>query len=137
MHYKEIKFNVFEMPDKYYLCQCISVDCKMGAGIVVDFKKKFSQVASLKPGVHKVGTAVQTGRVFNLFTKKIATGKPTEMTIMLAVESMRDQCAAQNIKYLAMPKIGAGLDRMSWGLVRQIIQEAFANMDIEIVVCSL
>lgn len=137
MRYKEIKKNIFDIPDKYFLCHCISVDCKMGAGIAVDFKKKFSQVSSLKPGVHKVGTAVLTGRVFNLFTKKVYGGKPTEMTMLLAVQSMKDQCVAHGIKSLAMPKIGCGLDQMSWGLVRQIVTDVFEDTDIDIIVCSL
>ena len=42
------------------------------------------------------------------------------------------------VKRLAMPKIGAGLDRLKWTIVLSIIKEAFAdNDDLEITICFL
>ena len=43
----------------------------------------------------------------------------------------------KNIKKLVMPKIGCGLDRLSWGKVEPMVQEIFKDLDIEIVVCYL
>ncbi len=34
-----------------------------------------------------------------------------------------------------MPKIGCGLDRLQWGLVREIVEEVFEGVDAEILVC--
>lgn len=45
---------------------------------------------------------------------------------------MVEQCERHEIKYLAMPKIGCGLDRLQWGKVREIIQDKFKDLDIEI-----
>ena len=45
--------------------------------------------------------------------------------------------ANKNIKKLVMPKIGCGLDRLSWDKVEPMIQEIFKDLDIEIVVCYL
>lgn len=41
-------------------------------------------------------------------------------------------CRKLNIKYLDLPKIGCGLDRLSQAKVREIIKEEFKDLDIEI-----
>ena len=43
----------------------------------------------------------------------------------------------KNIKKLVIPKIGCGLDRLSWDKVEPMVQEIFKDLDIEIVVCYL
>ena len=138
MKYEERRFNLFEMDEKYYLAQCVSVDLKMGAGIAVDFAKKFPAIKQLRNQPPRpVGSCAIVGRVLNLITKKVYYGKPTYITFTSSLTEMKKICIEQNIKFIAMPKIGCGLDRLSWGKVREIIQEIFADTDIEIVVCSL
>lgn len=39
--------------------------------------------------------------------------------------------------YIAMPKIGCGLDKLEWSKVKAIIEEVFAGTDIEILICYL
>jgi len=41
MEITEIKKDLFTMPQEYYLAHCISADAKMGAGIAVQFRKRF------------------------------------------------------------------------------------------------
>ena len=48
---------------------------------------------------------------------------------------MRYQVINNNIKQIAMPMIGCGLDRLNWIRVSYIIQKIFSETDIEIVVC--
>lgn len=36
---------------------------------------------------------------------------------------------------LAMPRIGCGLDKLEWSKVKAIIEEVFADTDVEILVC--
>lgn len=40
----------------------------------------------------------------------------------------------ENVKF-AMPRIGCGLDRLQWDKVKTIIEEVFADTDVEILVC--
>ena len=42
----------------------------------------------------------------------------------------------QKIKLLAMPKIGTGLDKMSWEVVRSMIFDVFKDKPITILVCG-
>ena len=50
---------------------------------------------------------------------------------------MKRNIITNKIKYVAMPKIGCGLDRLQWGKVREIINETFKDLDIEILVCYI
>jgi len=136
----EKKMNLFEVDDKYYFVHCISADFAMGAGIAVEFNKRFSMRARLRTRFgHKTDfpKTVLVYKVFNLITKAKYYDKPTYQTIEKTIVEMKDICEQESIKYLAMPKIGCGLDRLSWGKVREIIKEQFNDTDIEILVCSL
>jgi len=53
------------------------------------------------------------------------------------LNSMRIHAEQHKIKYIVMPKIGSGLDQLSWPKVREIIKEVFDSTDIEILVCCL
>lgn len=79
---------------------------------------------------------MQDGRVFNLVTKRNYFHKPTEETMRNALFDLREQAKEQRIKMLAMPKIGAGLDKMPWKVVLSIIIEVFNDEDITILVCD-
>ena len=41
MIYKEENRDLFEVPSDYYLAHCISADYALGAGIAVEFVKRF------------------------------------------------------------------------------------------------
>ena len=49
---------------------------------------------------------------------------------------MKHICKTHNIKKIAMPLIGCGLDRLEWYKVSEIIKRLFSNTDIEILVCK-
>lgn len=133
----EIKQNLFTVDKKYYLAHCISADAAMGAGIAVEFVKKYPEIKYLRKRQNTVGDCVLVDRVFNLITKSKCYGKPTYMSLTASLSACESMCYEYDIKYLAMPKIGCGLDKLSWGKVREIIKEVFKDTDIEIIVCSL
>ena len=142
----EKKMNLFEADDKYFLAQCISSDAgtdnrAMGLGIAVQFNKKFNMKSKIKEyakiNVIKVGDAILIDKVFNLITKSKYYGKPTYNTLRMSLESMRNQIINNNINYLAIPKLGSGLDKLQYGRVRSIIQDTFTKLNLEILVCKL
>src|SRR3712207_7334357 len=49
----------------------------------------------------------------NLITKGKYYGKPTYLSFSIMLEELKSQVVENNIKYLAIPKIGCGLDRKS------------------------
>jgi O-acetyl-ADP-ribose deacetylase (regulator of RNase III) len=132
MKYSEVRMNLFEAPKEYFLVHCIAADARMGAGIAVKFVENFPYIKRLRNENNKVGSCVKIKRVLNLITKKVSNGKPTYMSLRESLENCKDICIKENIQFLAMPKIGCGLDGLSWGLVSEIIKEVFKETNIEI-----
>ncbi|MBN1074697.1 hypothetical protein DVV91_10120 [Clostridium botulinum] len=145
MKFNEQKGNLFELDnEKYAYVHCISSDCEMGKGIAVEFKNKYKGMQKYLR--EKVENAYKSyplcipairnkdNKVLVLFlvTKNKYWNKPTYDTLRTTLIDMRDFCFRHNVKYLAMPKIGCGLDRLQWGKVREIIKELFDDTDIVI-----
>lgn len=151
MTIKEIKRDLFTMPDNYALVHCISADFALGAGIAKEFNKRFDCRKRLLNlgvgGVHNWDNGehgrcvairiIEPPTVFNLITKRNYWDKPTLETVKNSLNDMKIHCEILSITKLAMPRIGCGLDRLNWTDVKALIEEVFADTDIEIVVCSL
>jgi O-acetyl-ADP-ribose deacetylase (regulator of RNase III) len=139
MIFKEEHGDLFNTNFKEYTpAHCISADCKMGAGIAVPMKKKF-KLGGLKNILEKQITllpafCVYHNGVLNLITKNKYFHKPTYEAMGGALLSMKMLCDSRKIKKIVMPKIGCGLDKLSWPRVREMIKETFKDTDIEILV---
>lgn len=128
MIYREEIRDLFCVPEYYYLAHCISADFGMGKGIVVEFNKRFDMKRKLQNRYpdyldiynrHRIGgDCILEGRVLNLITKERYFQKPTIITMRIALQKMKDICIENNITKVAMPTIGAGLDRLAWVLCR-------------------
>lgn len=142
MKIEEVNGDLFSCDDKYAFAHCISFDCKMGAGIASEFVKKYK---NLKPEVSKVildnhldfrpmTVAYIDNKkiIFNLITKRKFYEKPTYTSLYRTLIELRDLCKKLDVKYLAMPRIGCGLDRLKWSEVKESIEDIFKDQDIEI-----
>ena len=134
MIYKEEKRDLFKVPEDYFLAHCISADAHMSAGIAVEFKRRF-QLSGLQKAGLGFPDCVQRGKVFNLITKQRFFHKPTPAALAIAIGKMKEQAEKQGVKKIAMPMIGAGLDRLPWGQNRETIKRIFQDTEIEILVC--
>ena len=135
------KRDLFTVPQGYYLAHCISSDFALGAGIAKTFDEvynmRFKLFKSYDNYEYCGGEALPVDNVFNLVTKEKYWHKPTYESVRAALESMKTWMKFMSITKLAMPKIAAGLDRLEWSKVYEIICEVFADMDVEIVICEL
>lgn len=146
MIYREENMDLFSVSDDYYLAHCISADFDMDRGIVVEFNRRFDMKRKLQSKypnylsqyTHKRigGDCILEGKVFNLITKERYFHKPTIITMRLALEKMKQICLENNIKKIAMPVIGCGLDRLNWNDVSEQIKSVFTDMHVEILVCK-
>lgn len=138
---KEEKRNLFDVENEYHLAHCISSDCKMGAGIAVEFQKRYKLknilLEKYTKEERKHPACIFEKGIFNLITKEKYWHKPTYQTLQGSLIVMKKYIIANKIKHIAMPKIGCGLDRLHWGKVREIIYETFKDLDIEILVCYI
>lgn len=132
--------DLFTVGADYHFAHCISNDFALGAGIAVEFNKRYDMSKRLRQaypdGLYGAG-CVKIDRVFNLITKEKYWHKPTHVTIRHALEKMKELCVHNGISKIAMPKIGCGLDRLKWDDVQEIITGVFADTNIEILVCYL
>ncbi|XP_023669172.1 ADP-ribose glycohydrolase OARD1 isoform X2 [Paramormyrops kingsleyae] len=136
-----LKGNLFSCPPQEALAHCISEDCRMGAGIAVLFKKQFGGVSDLKAQNKKTGDCAVLRRhnrfVYYLITKKKASQKPTYESLKQSLVAMKTHCWENSVASISIPRIGCGLDRLSWEKVSVIIEEVFRDSNIRITVYSL
>jgi len=117
----------------------------MGAGIATIFKDRFGHMDYLKslkcrPG--QVATLPLFNHrdqidkyIFNVVTKpKSANCLPRMEEFRPAVRELAQLCVSLGVDTLAMPQIGAGLDRQPWPLVRREIEKAFEGVDTDVLI---
>lgn len=142
MIFKEVNGDLFKSDNTYTLVHCISHDCAMGAGIAVTFNNKFPEMKKqLKNTIRENDlqgyfAILYRGErnVINLITKEKYWHKPTYSSLKTSLLNAKQIILRNNIKHIAMPVIGCGLDRLQWSKVSAMIKEVFADTDIEIVV---
>ncbi len=143
MIYREEKKDLFLVDfNEWTPAHCISLDCKMGAGIAVPMKEEFKlhdlSTIILNSNIPiKVGDAVYHNKVYNLITKKNYWDKPTMKSLRETLMFMCIHSKKHDIRKIVMPRISSGLDKLSWFYVRSIIVSIFAVTDMEIMVCYI
>lgn len=138
-----MKMDLFNVNKGYTFAHCISSDCALGAGIAVEFQRRFD----LRPKLlqyseieRKHPTCLLVNGVFNLVTKEKYWQKPTYQSLTQSLYVMKSIIQNQNpnkFRFIAMPKIGCGLDKLKWDKVKLIIEKVFDDIDIEILVCYM
>jgi len=138
MIFKEENRDLFSMSVKNHFVHCISADYKMGAGIAVKMDEMFSLRQEMDRFQFEflIGDVHVSSRVFSLVTKKFYWDKPNYKSMEACLLSLRHRCEEKHIKYLAMPRIGCGLDGLNWDKVKKLIQDIFYGIDVQITVCT-
>ncbi|NLR58227.1 macro domain-containing protein [Chitinophaga polysaccharea] len=122
-------------------CNCAGA---MGKGIAVTFKEKFPKMyqeykqlcrnKQFTPGdvfMHNYGG----GMVFNLGTQQSWTTKATIEAVATSLGKMLWLAKENHVDKIALPKIGAGLGKLDWDDVKQVIdKQAAAYPDIALFV---
>ena len=135
------KRDLFTVPHGWYLAHCISADFALGAGIA----KTFDEIYDMRYKLHLDyagyeyvgGDALLVDNVFNLVTKEKCYQKPTYESLAEALQEMKTWIKVYHVTKLAIPKLGCGLDRLSWDNVKDMIEAVFGDTDLEILVCEL
>lgn len=143
MKYNEIKGDLFKVDESYTLVHCISSDCRMGAGIAVEFTNRNPH---MKNWLKKRNPLVKdvlfynegnNHNILNLITKDKYYHKPRRKDFNDTLENLKFIVEWYEIKKLAMPLIGSRLDKLSWDESSKFVKEIFADTDVEILVVKL
>mmetsp|Transcript_7694 Transcript_7694/g.18129 ORF Transcript_7694/g.18129 Transcript_7694/m.18129 type:complete len:237 (-) Transcript_7694:135-845(-) len=127
----EIKGDLFSCPKSASLAHCVSEDLRLGKGIAKLFRDKFGGVDEMRRQSVKVGGVAVIRRpgggayVYNLVTKEKFWQKPTYDSLRKSLQAMAAHMRAHDVREIAMPRIGCGLDGLTWGSVRAVINEVF------------
>lgn len=144
MNFIEEKNDLFNYEGKAWLAHCISSDFGMGAGIVVEFNKRYNLKRHMiknfiRNNWNNKGYCipVKEYKVFNLITKNKVYEKPTYQTLKQSLEHMKKYAISYKIDTIAMPLIGCGIDMLNWDKVREIVKDVFSDTNLNIIVCRL
>lgn len=137
--------DIFDLPDIHcyaHGCNCAGA---MGKGIAVQFKNKYPDMylqykKRCKQGEFNLGDIFEyqsdNDHIFNLGTQKDWRTKATLEALRTAILKMLESASKQNIKAIAMPKIGAGLGGLPWESVKSVLEELallFPETDLVVV----
>ena len=118
------------------LAHCVSRDLKLGKGIAKLFREKFSRIQELANQKADIGeiAILKVGPkfVYNLVTKAKYSDKPTYESLRKSLVAMKEHAVKHQVKNIAMPKIGCGLDMLEWNAVRTLIKNVFLDTPIKI-----
>lgn len=129
------------------IAHCISCDCAMGAGVVIPIRNKYpglkdACIKYVQSTKDPLGTAFRYetdyGVCYNLFTKRDVRANYLTLqhryltALRFSLIDLREQMKNHNETKLAIPKIGAGLDRCNWEDVKAIIEDVFKDEKIYI-----
>lgn len=70
--------------------------------------------------------------IFYLVTKERSYHIPTYKTFRVSLEYLADFCLKNKVSFLALPRIGCGLDLLNWPTVKQMIYDVFKSIPITI-----
>ena len=65
-------------------------------------------------------------------TKSLFYDKPSYGTIKRCIESMACHAKSHSVSHISMPKIGCGLDKLDWNVVKKMLVDTFADANITI-----
>lgn len=124
-------------------CNCAGT---MGRGIAVEFKRRWPEMYSeyrarcldgrFTPGDLFVWDEPGL-TVYNLGTQPHWRSPAELPAIDSAVRKMIDHAVANGIRTIGMPRIGAGLGRLSWPQVEAVVGAALGTRKITIIVHSI
>ena len=141
---EDIEGDIFTCDAEVSMCHCVSEDLAMGAGIAVLFKKKFGRVNDLRSQGARVGQAAvlpkmgqQHAFVYYLVTKRRYFQKPSMRNLVASCEWMRDHAVRNQVRTLAMPLLGCGLDGLVWEEVEEMLRDVFSLTGIRLQVYRL
>ena len=75
--------------------------------------------------------------VYNLVTKKNYFNKPNYVTLNMCLEDLRAHALDNSVLAVSIPRLGCGLDKLDWTIVRKLLCKTFTNTNIKITVYHL
>lgn len=139
MKFTTVKGDFYTADKKYIKVHCTDEDSTMGKGVSAELLKRNPKMKKdLKYQFPRIGDAIlhigDRDTVYSLVNKKISHTKATRVNFNRSLLHMKQDMEDNDLNYIAMTRIGTGLDGMEWDITEKYLKEVFADTDIEIVV---
>lgn len=111
---------------------CVSVDLKMDAGIAKEFRRRYKGVEILMKQEPEIGKALflPDADAYYLVTKRRFFHKPSYSDFEKTLQDLNTRLLNRDITRIGIPKIGCGLDRLSWSRVSNIIERVLNKIEV-------
>jgi hypothetical protein len=133
--------DLFSFANRYAFVQLVARDGLMNTGIAKQFTEKYSNMKLkmqkdksklMTPGIFPY-LSNDNRRIYNLIVKENSFEKATRENLTETLYLLKDILTAKNDKYLAMPLIGSGLNKLDWITTEESIYRIFGSTDENIV----
>lgn len=141
----EVTGNLFTTTGLDALGHGVNCQGRMGAGIAVDFKRRWPTMyhryrvacsSGMRPGDCLACPEGSPLWIYCLATQPRPGPCASLPAIQAAVQRMVAHARAAGVTRIGLPRIGAGLGGATWGDVRAVIEAAAAGSPVEIVVVT-
>jgi O-acetyl-ADP-ribose deacetylase (regulator of RNase III) len=124
------------------IVNAVNCDGIMGGGLALAFKERFSlmyylsYLADCKTGRMRVNNPIlykgTNPWILNFATKDRLKNDGEYRYIMLGLKKLPALVEKHKIKSIAFPKLGAGLARLDWDIVKQIMEHYLQDLPCEV-----
>lgn len=143
---KEETRDLFTVDKSISLVYTIGKDFRMLKGMPAKMNNRYKAMqVTVKNGYKKAKDPdlrcigfkplVEERYIYNLIVKNKFNDKCTYDDLFEALIQLKDDMAVMDVKRIAMPKIGIGDEGLNWEKVKETIELAFTDTDVEIIVC--
>ena len=139
----EIQGDLFAVPGPDALAHGVNCQGVMGAGIAVEFKRRWPVMfhryyVACANGSLVAGTALACPEtsprwIYCMATQAIPGPFARDEYIMPALGGVVEHAQRNGVKRIGMPRIGCGLGGLSWDDVRPLVERAAKDVDIVVV----
>ena len=137
LKYKEIEGDLFS--SKGCLAHCVSADFHMGVRVAKQVKTRYpttypKDIDHKKQPVFAQWIEGERRYVYHLVTKPRYFEISTYESIKTSLQQMRTHAEWSGVKRISLPRIGCGLDQLSWSEIRSLIKDVFKGSHVAITV---
>lgn len=130
--YREIRKDLLSYPVYYHIAHCIPADLTFHGKTAKKINEYYNLEKLFSQNYYKsmcyVGEVLYEGNVFTLLPNIAKFTKVQKTDLKECLYNLATFCATNKIKYLAMPRICSGGNKLPWYEVKDMILQAFEEV---------
>ena len=140
INYREIRKDLLSYPVYYHIVHCIPADLTFHGKTARKINEYYNLEKLFNQNYYKslcyVGEVLYEGNVFTLLPNVAKFTKVKKSDLKDCLYSLATYCVKNKIKYLAMPRICSGGNKLPWHEVKDMILQVFEEVYNDSVNCE-